>query len=540
MEPPGANSETRFTGLPVSPGVAFSKVCLFNDRRHENLPVYRIAADSVRYEQARVRRAITLATQRLREVAAQVAERIGSPEAAIFDAQRLILSDPSVSREIDSAIADQRLNAEAAVTRTFEAYEARLRKLDDACLRERATDIAEIRRRLLDTLGNMSSTLRCWSEDHCQRGYNRIVAAQELTPSLMIELDVEHILGFVTDHGGPTSHAAILARALGIPAVSGIKGIHELLTCGTELLLDGNTGEVIIWPQERTLARRRVTPAAPPAVVPPVPGMTVMANISRAGEVVDALHMKAEGIGLYRTEFEFLAAERILDEEEQVAHYASVVEAMDGRPVYFRVLDLGSDKDAPFFNLPREDNPSLGFRGSRLLLARQDLLAPQARALARASVHGPVHVMYPMIVEVEQFLKLRRMFEEAIADVPSGRILHGVMFEVPAACLQAGELLEAADFGSIGTNDLTQFLFAVDRNNDRVAYDYSPDRPVFWSLIRRIAEAADQTGRPLSVCGEMAGDPRYLPKWQEIGIKTLSVSPRLIPGLRRSLTAPAR
>jgi phosphoenolpyruvate-protein phosphotransferase (PTS system enzyme I) len=541
MEQLQVNSESRFVGLPISPGMALSKVCLFNDHRHDRLVVYRIAANGIRYEQARLDRAVELASNRLRELSAQVADRIGKAEAAIFDTQRAILCDAALLRDINRLIAEQRLNAEGAVARTLEAYEGRLRELNDNYLRERATDIVEIRTRLLDTLGNMGSSLRCWSQDHCQRGTNRIVVAEELTPSLTIELDTEHITGFVTERGGPTSHAAILARALGIPAVSGIKGVRDVLTCGTELLLDGDAGEVIAWPSEATLSNYRCTQVIPPGslqAVAPVPGLAVMANISRAGEVIDALDMKAEGIGLYRTEFEFLAAGRILSEEEQVAHYTSVVQAMGGRPVYFRLLDIGGDKEAPFFNLPQEDNPYLGFRGSRLLLARNDLLAAQARALARASVHGPVHVLYPMIVEVEQFLLLRQRFEEAIVGVPSGTILHGVMFEVPAACLQARELLEVAAFASIGTNDLIQYLFAVDRNNELVAYDCSPDRQVFWSLIRQIAEAAEQAGRPLSVCGEVAGDPRYLPKLRSLGIDTVSVSPRLIPELRRSLINP--
>ncbi len=479
-----------------------------------------------------------MAADRLHELAERVAETIGQPEAAIFDAQRTILSDAALAREIDALIEEDHFNAEAAVSRTLDAYEARLRDLDNNYLKERATDIGEIRRRLLDTLGNMGTSLHCWSQDHCQQGTNRIIVAQDLTPSLTIELDTDHIMGFVTERGGPTSHAAILARALGIPAVSGIKGINEMIGCGTEMLLDGSTGEVVVWPGERTLAARHCLAdqrPAPPEAVAPVPGLAIMANISRADEIADALRMRAEGVGLYRTEFEFLAAERLLDEEEQANRYASVVRAMDGRPVYFRLLDIGGDKEAPFFNLPKEDNPYLGFRGSRVLLGRPDLLGPQARALARISLNGPVYVIYPMIVEAEQFRKLRRLFEEAIAGIPPGRILHGVMFEVPAACLQARELLEVADFASIGTNDLVQYLFAVDRNNELVARDCSPDHPAFWSLIRQIAEAARQTGRPLSVCGEMAGDARYLARWRALGINTLSVAPRLIPGLRRAL-----
>jgi phosphoenolpyruvate-protein phosphotransferase (PTS system enzyme I) len=540
MEQEKIKAETRFVGLPISPGMALSKVCLFNSHRHTVLPMYRVGADEAKQEQARVRRAIRLAAGRLDDLARQVAERIGPAEAAIFTAQRMILSDAGVSTEIFRAVEARHLNAEAAVAQTLDAYESRLRALDDDYLKERASDIGEVRRRLLDILGDLAPSLQCWSEAHCQQGLNRIVVAEELTPGLTVELNTEQVMGFVTERGGPNSHAGILARALGIPAVSGIKGIHEMLGCGTELLLDGDSGEVIVWPSEQTLAGFHCLQASRPrsaAAVAPVAGMAVMANISRASEVIDALDMQAEGIGLYRTEFEFLAAGRVLSEEEQEAHYSAVIRAMGGRPVNLRLLDIGGDKEAPFFELAREDNPYLGFRGSRLLLARNDLLSAQARALARASVHGPVQVIYPMIVELEQFLKLRRLFEEAIAGVPAGKIDHGVMFEVPSACLQARELLEAADFASIGTNDLIQYLFAVDRNNDRVAYDCSPDRPVFWSLIRQIAEAAARAGRPLSVCGEVAGDVRWLPKLSELGIRTISVSPRLIPEVRRSLLA---
>jgi phosphoenolpyruvate-protein kinase (PTS system EI component) len=238
---------------------------------------------------------------------------------------------------------------------------------------------------------------------------------------------------------------------------------------------------------------------------------------------------------LYRTEFEFFAAGRILTEEEQLERYASVVRAMGGRHVCFRLLDIGGDKPAPFLDLPREDNPYLGFRGSRLLLGRTDLLRAQARALAGASLLGPVDVMYPMVVDREQFLRLREIFEEATADLPAGQLRHGVMFEVPSACLVARELLEAAQFASIGTNDLIQYLFAVDRNNELVADDYTPDRPVFWTVLGQIAAAAQATGRTVSLCGEAASNVRLLPKFMKLGLTTLSVSPRFIPELRQAV-----
>ena len=523
--------------MPISGGIALARVCLFNENRHSNLAVYKVAGDGVTREKNRVRQAISLATDRLDLLIRDVADRIGFAEAQIFEAQKAILGDVLLVQQIIEDVENAGINAESAVTRILDVYESRLLEVDNEYIKERASDIGEIRRRLLDVLANMNPSLQCGGEEHCQRGRGRIIVAEELTARLTVELDTQHTKGFVTQRGGPNAHAAILARALGIPAVSGIKGIRDLLSCGTELLLDGDSGEIVIWPSEETLARARSVQGAvvrTATVVEPVAGLTVLANVSQAADVADAVRHKAEGIGLYRTEFDFLSAGRLLSEQEQFERYVSAVKAMDGRRVCFRMLDIGGDKGAPLFDLPREDNPHLGFRGSRLLLERTDLLETQARALARTSAHGPIDVLYPMVVDLEQFLKLKGLFREAVDDLPPGQLRHGVMFEVPSACLQARELLEAADFGSIGTNDLIQYLFAVDRNNELVAYDYTPDRPVFWLVLGQIAAAATETGRTVSVCGEAASNPELLPKLMELGLTTLSVSPRFIPQLRRA------
>jgi len=534
--PPG--TETRIGGLPISGGIVVGKVCRFNENRHSNLAVYRVFGDGVAREKNRVRGAIELAAGQLDGLIEDVAARIGAAEAKIFEAQKAILGDSVLVREIIKDIETAGFNAEFAVTRVLDAYELRLSEVDNEYIKERASDIGELRRRLLDVLGNMNPVLQCAGETHCQRGHSRIIVTSELTAGMTVELDADQTVGFVTERGGPTSHAAILARALGIPAVSGLKGIHALLSCGTELLVNGDTGEVVIWPGRETVTRARLrqdTVVVPATVVGPVPELIVLANINHAVEVDDAVAQQAEGIGLYRTEFEFLLAGRILDEDEQYERYVRVVRAMAGRRVCFRLLDIGGDKPAPQFDLPREDNPCLGLRGSRLLLDRTELLATQARALARASRHGPVDVLYPMIVELEQFAKLKRLFFESAGDLATGDLRHGVMFEVPSACLEARRLLEVADFGSIGSNDLIQYLFAVDRNNELVAYDYTPDRPIFWSVLERIAEAAAETGRPISLCGEMAGNVRFLPKLVELGITRLSVSPRHVSHLRRAV-----
>lgn len=528
------NRETRLKGLALSKGCAVGKVCMFSENRHRNLPMYLVEGESVDREIARVARARDIAGQKLEKIREKVKREIGSAESEIFVAQKMILDDEPLSTEIMIHIQEEGTNAESAIAHVFDGYEARLAALDDEYISAKATDIGEIKRRLLDVLGNMRASLQC-NEDHCRRGRNRVIVAEELTPTLTVDIDPKLTIGFVTEHGGINSHAAILARAMGIPAVSGLAGIRERLGCGAELLIDGATGEVVIWPTEETLsgvATARSRAVGLPEPVDPVPGFKVMANVNAASDVEECLRMGAEGIGLYRTEFELISAGRFLSEDELYERYASVRSTVTNGVVVFRLFDVGSDKTLPFMEMPKEENPSLGWRGARLLLGQRELLETQARALARTSEVGPVHVLYPMIIDLDQFLELKDVFMQAIRDITCGNMQHGVMFEVPAACAQAQELFQHVDFASIGTNDLTQYFFAVDRENELVSYDYNPDRPVFWNLLKNIADAAGEAGKPVCVCGEMAGYPEYVPRLMSIGIDTVSVSARRIPEVR--------
>ncbi len=532
-------TEKRLSGLPLSEGCAVSRVCLFNDGRHSNLPMYRVDGSGTDREKERVRRAISIAAERLETVREKVEKKIGKPEAEIFVAQKMILEDPALLADIETKIEADALNAESAIDQVLNEYEKRLLGIDDQYIRERASDLGEIKRRLLDVLGHMRPALQCHSEA-CRRGRDRIVVAEELTPSLTVDIDMDHTVGFLTEHGGINSHAAILARSMGIPAVSGLPGLRDQVGCGTEIMLNGYTGEVILWPSAETireadLERDRVVQAPEPEA--PVAGFSVMANVNSFSDLRDTRAQQADGIGLYRTEFELLVAGRLFTEDELFERYAAVVKAMTGKPVLFRLFDIGSDKRLPFLGLPREENPSLGWRGARLLLGRADILRSQARALARCSLGHRIYILYPMIVDLDQFRRLKAMVCEAIRDIPRGEILHGIMFEVPSACLQAETLYREADFASVGTNDLTQYLFAVDRDNDLVSADYQPDRPVFWDLMAGMANAARQAGKLLSVCGEMAGDPAFAQKFKAAGIRSVSVSPRRIPGIRQAVRA---
>lgn len=518
-------------GLGLSPGVAVGRVCRFNDSRHSNVEVYKVSADGVEEEVNRAKKAIETAIERVEQLKKETEEKLGLAEGEIFTAHRMILEDPALVEGIVQLIRRESTNAEAGVMYVLDSYEARMRQIAGDYMQDRAGDFMEIKNRLLDNLRNMKPVFQCVDLDHCQRGRHRIVVSTELTPGMTIELDTSHTLGFVTERGGVNSHAAILARALGIPAVSGVPDIHSLIRCGTEIAVNGDDGEVIVWPSENSIDRLKKTAAKGlrrAAVVDPVAGFCVMANISVASEIKDVLEMQADGVGLYRTEFEFMTAGRLLSEDEQFECYSGVVRKMQGKPVTFRLFDAGGDKPLPFIELSDEENPALGWRGGRLLLGHPELMRTQARAIARASLIGPVRVLYPMVVDLSQYRQLRKVFDASVAGIDAGNISHGIMFEVPSACLDPAGLIKESDFASIGTNDLIQYLFAVDRNNAKVAYDYSPDRKIFWKIIKNIARTAAKYGRKVSVCGELAGDPRYIKKLMQCGVFSVSVSTRLV------------
>ncbi len=535
MDAAAAHREIRYEGLAISDGVALARVHVIEPHGEDKVPFYTLARKEIPAERARFATAQAMAAAQLDALVLEVTARVGAAPANIFTAQRIMLEDPALTGEIETLIAEEGINAEMATLKITSKYEHQLRTVENDYFRERVSDIVEIRQRLLACLRGAENPVPRQASLDLEFGDYRIIVAEELTASETVSLDTNRVAGFITERGGHASHAAILARALGIPAVSGIPHILDAIPHGQEVLLNGGTGEVVLSPGATTL---RVYPAArrrganPMHAVPPVDGICVHANISLSGETAQALAMLAEGIGLYRTEFEFLAAGRLLNEEEQYLRYSAVVRAMEGRPVSVRLFDFGADKEASFLDMDAEENPCLGFRGARLLLGRPDIFLPQARALARASVHGPVRVVYPMIVDVEQFLVLRERFIQSTADIPGTQLQHGVMFEVPSACVEAREIFEVAEFGSIGSNDLIQYLFAVDRNNERVAHDYSADKPALWRVLSTVALAAQDASRPLSLCGEMGGQPKYLPRLVELGIRTVSVSPRLI-GLAR-------
>jgi len=533
------HTDVRLKGTPLSPGIAVGRTCLY--RRETPAPGSVLHHDR-RHEASRLRQALQQLDRQLETLARNAADKLGTESAEIFRAHRLMLADETFRQKLRRAIEEKGYSATKAITRELDFYRVQLSTADSEYLQQRADDIREIQQALLDCLNRAAPGRSCkdvsfCSVGQCCLGNDHILVGEELTASLPIETD-HHTVGFIVEKGGPNSHAIILARAQRRPAVGNIRDLPTAIPLDAQILINGDTGEIILNPSANTLARHQPVLTGDGKTmdsIDPVPGLKVMANIERFTDVHEALAARAEGIGLYRTEIELLAEGRLLGETEQTERYSEVVRMMTGRPVCIRLLDLGADKAATCLDLSGKGNGSAGLRGARLLLTHPELLRGQARALARASRHGPIHVLYPMIVDVDQFRALRALFDKLVSDLQPVGLRHGVLFEVPSACLQARQILEAADFGCIGTNDLIQYLFADDRASGAASNSMSfEDAPVLWRIIEDLSSAGRETGKPMAICGELAGNPDLTRKIIQAGITAVSTSPSRIAGVRLS------
>jgi phosphoenolpyruvate-protein phosphotransferase len=479
---------------------------------------------------SRLRAAIAEARAELDETAATAARRVGPEHAAIFEAHLLVLDDPEWVQPIEQAVEAGTDPADAVEAVSREVADA-LQSLDDDYLRERAADIVDVGQRVRRLLGVQAATLPARGSDPV------VVVGHELTPSDTIGLDADVVLAVVTEVGTRTSHAAILARQLGIPAVFGVPGLLAAVEAGELLAVDGDSGTCEIDPDSEVAeafgsARAQHVVMTAPAATSDGETVEVWANAASADEVRRAIDLGADGIGLYRTEF--LVAERadLPDEEEQLAVFTAAAEAAAGRPIVFRTFDVGADKPAPALGLDAEQNPFLGIRGIRLCLARPDVFVPHLRALARTAQSYPnVRVMLPMLSDVAELAQTRRLVAEQVG-IPLDL---GAMIEVPSAALLADEFASAASFLSIGTNDLTSYLLAADRNNPRLAYLYDELHPSVLRVVAAVVAAADRAGRSASVCGEVAGDADALGLLVGLGVRRLSVSPPLVPRLKHAI-----
>jgi phosphotransferase system enzyme I (PtsI) len=532
-------------GIAVGPGYAVGGV--FVVRRDTNqVPLRRIESGEVEAELARLTAAAASAMSRLEEARRSLS---GAPDAdAILAAHATMLSDPALRKSIESRIRTGLLSAESAVAEALDSFVARFEALPDPYLRQRAADVRDVRRRLLDAL-------RGSDEDQLRRlDAQVVIAARELRPSETALLDRSRTLGFLTDVGGPTSHTAIIARNMGIPAVVGLGDVVSHLVDGQTVVVDGNQGQVVVDPDPATLDRYRERATRYERYVQELkkirdfPAETrdghvirLMGNIELPSEVDKVVRSGGDGIGLFRTEFLVEPGKPLPTEEDHFQVYVAALRKLGSRPLTIRTFDFGADKAGPDGTQSTEPNPALGVRSIRLCLERPQLFLPQLRAILRASAHGNVRCLFPMISSMAEFRRAKEMLERARAELRAEGVLVGdsvqvgVMVEIPAAAVIADLLVEEADFLSIGSNDLIQYALAVDRVNARVAPLYEPAHPAILRLIDRVVRAAADKGVPVSLCGEMAGDRLFTVLLVGMGFRDLSLSPRAIPEVKKAI-----
>ena len=533
-------------GIAVSRGIAEGGAYVLEDESPLTVPRRAIDEAAVATELARFAAALDEAEGCLRGVHADLLTRVGPEEARVFEADILLLRDPTLSERVAARCSREKINVEAAVADVVEELSASFAALEDAYLRERAADVRDVGRRILERL----LTHRCEHLHHLPDGV--IIVTGELLPSATARMNLQAVRGIVTEGGGRTSHTSILTRSLGIPGVIGVKDATRRIKTGDALIVDGTAGTVHVDPSpdvRREYARLAAEFAAYreslddvldlPAVTGDGVAVELSANIGKIADAEAAMLFKAEGVGLYRTEFNFLVRDRFPTEEEQYRIYASVADRMQPRPVVIRALDLGSDKTLPYFPMPSEANPSLGRRGTRLLLRHPDLLRAQLAAILRLGATHPVSVLLPMIGAVEEVVAVKTVLDDVKArlrrdGVPFAPDLPvGVMIETAAAAIVAGDLAQEADFLSVGTNDLIQYLLAADRTSEEMATYYEPLHPAVLRTIRAVVEAARAAGKKASVCGEMAGNAAYTELLLGLGVRSFSVTPSEILAIKK-------
>lgn len=544
-----------FKGIAASPGIAIGKAFVLHPPAKPATEAGTTSAPSdPATERARFEAALAASRAELTALRERVARKVGEAEAAVFDAHLMMLDDPALTEEVARSIREG-LSAVDAVSQTVANIKAIFEAMEDEYMRERAADVADVGQRLIRHLtGTVAPDLGSLVEP-------RIIVAHDLTPSDTAQLDPRTALGFATESGGRTSHSAIMARSLGIPAVVGSPGLLEHVSDGDMLIVDGDEGVIFVNPDSATLAAYQEKAARAAAErealarLKELPAVTVdgrrvelAANIGTPRDIPDALDNGAEGVGLYRTEFLFMDQPQLPSEEEQYEAYKAVAESMQGRPVIIRTLDIGGDKHIPYLDMPEEMNPFLGWRAIRVCLDRPDLFKTQLRAIWRAGCHGNVKVMFPMISSVDEVRRAKALLEEARQElvargVPVAPNLSvGIMIELPSAALVADQLAREVDFFSIGSNDLIQYTLGVDRMNQRIAHLYDPLHPGVLRLIKMVIDAAHRHGKWAGMCGEMAGDTMCTPLLLGMGLDEFSMSARAIPRVKnlvRSLSLEA-
>ena len=535
-----------FRGIGVSPGIAVGKALVIEVRRPR---AKRLVVDPARIplEASRLSQALDVSRRQILEIQERIAKEVGTQYARIFDAHLLILEDRSLVEEAMTLIRDHRVNAEYAVQEVLEPVRQAFSRVEDGYLRERRSDVDDVGDRVLRNLLGQRAGLPL----EVMPG-ETIVFAHDLGPSDTVQLHKEEILGLATETGGRTSHSAIMARSLEIPAVVGVEEVCARVRNHETVILDGAEGVVILAPDRETLARYHARKqqleyvgrtlhklGGMPAETQDGYRVRITANIEFPEELPAVRSHGAEGIGLYRTEFVYLNRPDLPTEEEHVAVYRAVAAEIHPHPTIIRTLDFGGDKLASAVQLAEKENPSLGLRAIRLCLHRPDLFRTQLRAILRASAFGTLRIMYPMISGVAELRAATTILEDVKSELRrqgvafDPEIQVGAMIEIPSAAVTADLLAREVDFFSVGTNDLIQYALAIDRINEQVAYLYEPLHPAVLRMLRNVVSAAHNEGIWVSMCGEMAGDPRYGLVLVGLGFDELSMTPASIPMMKR-------
>ena len=533
------------SGIPASPGIVFGKALVLKEEKIV-LDTQKIKESQIDAEIARFYEGRSAAVEQLNSIKDRAYASLGEEKAAIFEGHLMILEDEELEEEILDYLRSNKVNAAVAANVIIDQQVAMLSEIDDEYLKERAGDIRDIGNRLIKNILGMHIV------DLGEINEEAILVAYDLTPSETAQLNLDKVLGFVTDIGGRTSHTSIMARSLELPAIVGTNNVTELVNTGDFLILDALNNVVYVNPSQdeiqrlKTLQAKLAEEKAELAKLKDLPALTldghrvdVVANIGTIRDVEGAERNGAEGVGLYRTEFLFMDRDQLPTEEEQFIAYKEVVEAMNGNLVILRTMDIGGDKELPYLNLPKEMNPFLGWRAIRIALDRREILNAQLRAVLRASAYGRLAVMFPMIISVEEIRELKSVIEELKVELRNEgkdfdeNIQIGVMVETPSAAVNAKFLAKEVDFFSIGTNDLTQYTLAVDRGNELISHWYNPMSPSVLSLIKQVIDASHAEGKWTGMCGELAGDENATILLLGMGLDEFSMSAISVPRIKK-------
>ena len=538
----------KIVGIPVSPGVAIGKAFVLHAEDFQAIPKVKIEESQIPQEIARFEDALTRTRADILGIRKKLSQEIGREQSDIFMAHLLVLEDRSLIEDVLTTVKEKRVNAEYAFSSVIQKYFRAFSQVEDEYLRERVADIRDIARRLIENLvGKGQNPLAGLTE-------KVIIISHDLSPSDTAMMDKQKVIAFATDIGGPTSHTAIMARSMEIPAVVGVENVSREVTTDDSIIIDGNRGVVILHPDAATLSayareeQRFVELISEldklrnlPAETPDGHRIQLSANIEFPDEIPSVLAHGAVGIGLYRTEYFYLNRSDLPTEDEQYEAYRTVAEKVKPHPVILRSLDLGGDKFLSSLEVPHEMNPFLGWRAIRFCLTQVDVFKTQLRAMLRASVHGNLKTMYPMISNLSELRRANEILKECQDELKKEKIPFnpkmeiGAMIEIPSAALTSNALAKEVDFFSIGTNDLIQYTLAVDRVNEKIAYLYEPTHPAILRLIHEVIVNGHKNKVWVGTCGEMAGDPAIAVLLVGLGIDSLSMSPLLLPKVKKAI-----